>query len=232
MSKVSYPTLEKFLSHPRLERFLYACQNDKNKAVELYKANLEISKSFYPLINITEVVLRNQINNVLTSHFSDPNWILNQRYGFMFDLSLKTGNFFMKTQIDRAEIELRKRNVPISSGRVIAELNFYFWTMFFENQHYKLLKGRPIKIFPNIPAKHGKLEVWSILTKIRKLRNRISHQEPICFNNRTSKIDFSLTIDVYKSIRKITRWIDSDLLIWVKETDSVISEIKKAKSFL
>lgn len=232
MSKISFANLEKFFSPPRLQRFLYACQNDRDKAVALYQANLEISKSFYPLINTIEIVIRNQINNVLTSHFSDSNWILNQRYGFMFDLTLKTGNFFMKTQIDRAEIELRKRNVQITSGRIIAELNFYFWTMFFDNQHYKLLKGKPIKVFSNLPPKHGKTEVWTILTNIRKLRNRISHQEPILFNNRTHQVDFSPVISVYKSIRKLLRWIDANLVFWIKETDLVLSEIKKAKAIL
>lgn len=77
-----------FLSSPRMQRFLDAT-GSKTKAVKLYKANLRIAQSIHPLLGILEVILRNRLNDILSTHFADNNWILNQTTGFMSDSSLK-----------------------------------------------------------------------------------------------------------------------------------------------
>jgi hypothetical protein len=72
----------------RVERYLQATQHSAPRAIELYKLNLKLCQAFHPLLSILEVVLRNRINDVLSEHFDDTNWIINQKNGFMSDPSL------------------------------------------------------------------------------------------------------------------------------------------------
>lgn len=64
-----------------------------------------------------------------------------------------------------------------------------FWTDLFEDHNYKLLQVKPIKIFTKLPRNYGRKEVNEELRKIRLFRNRINHNEPICFYE--NSIDFS-----------------------------------------
>lgn len=68
-----------YFSSARVNRYLLATGNSSNRTMKLYKANLRISQSFHPLLGVFEVVLRNRINDVLTVHFVDPDWIINQK---------------------------------------------------------------------------------------------------------------------------------------------------------
>ena len=77
-----------YLSSSRIDRYLIATENSSTKSVKLYKANLKISQSFHPILGILEVTLRNRINTILAGHFVDPDWIINQKTGFMIDPSL------------------------------------------------------------------------------------------------------------------------------------------------
>lgn len=79
-----------YFSPQRIDRYLVASGNSKARAISLYKANLRVAQSFHPLLGALEVALRNQINTVLTAHFGDADWIINQKKGFMVDPSLIT----------------------------------------------------------------------------------------------------------------------------------------------
>ena len=48
----------------------------------LYFANMKIAQAFHPLLSSFEVILRNQLHYALARHFSDGNWIINQKSGF------------------------------------------------------------------------------------------------------------------------------------------------------
>jgi hypothetical protein len=218
-----------------VHRYLLATNNSTSKAVKLYKANLKISQAFHPLLGILEVILRNRLYDKLTFYFTDPDWILNQKAGFMSDPSLKftykrTGikktNDFLKREINKAERRLQKTSTPITSGKIIAEQTLGFWTDLFEVHHYRLLKGKPIQIFHLLPAGHGRKEVNEELDKVRRFRNRINHNEPICFNG--NNIDFSETLEVHKSIINLLTWIDPEILKLFSDLDKVKKTINKA----
>ena len=65
------------------------------------------------------------------------------------------------------------------------------------------------------------------MNKIREFRNRINHNEPICFNG--NNIDFNYVEDVYNSIIQIINWIDPELINWIQDMDSVMTKISNAK---
>jgi len=66
---MDYSKHEYFFSGIRLARYKSACGGDKDKAVKLYKANLQLSQALYPLISILEVALRNGIDRQLSVYF-------------------------------------------------------------------------------------------------------------------------------------------------------------------
>ena len=201
----------------------------------MYYANARLAQAFQPLISFFEVVLRNQLHYALAHYFNDVQWLLNQKSGFMSDPSLthivkKTGkmkvNDFLKSEVERSERTLigKKRNV--TAGRVIAELNFGFWNSLYETHHYALLKGVPCTIFKTLPAGVGRKEVNQMVQQIRDLRNRISHNEPLCFNNKS--FDMTYASDMYVMIRDFLNWIDPQIVtsLCKERLDHVESEIK------
>jgi len=231
-----FPSFRQYFSASRINRYLAATGNSQSRTVKLYKANLRICQSFHPLLGILEVILRNRLNDVLSAHFTDPDWIINQKTGFMSDPSLtftykKTGqsrtNDFLKREINKAERRLRKTGTPITSGKIIAEQTLGFWTDLLEVHHYKILRGKPIQIFSSLPSGHGRKEVNDELDKIRRFRNRINHNEPVCFN--LNNIDFTNALEVHQSILKVLEWIDPELLKFIKDIDKVQKTIDKAR---
>lgn len=226
-----------YLSSQRIDRYMIATGNRKTNAVRLYKANLKIAQAFHPLLGALEVTLRNRINTILTAHFSDPDWIINQKTGFMVDPSLthidrRTGrrvtNDFLKSSVEKSEKRFRRLAVPITSGKIIADQSIGFWTDLFEVHHYRLLLGRPIQVFNHLPSGHGRSEACDRLNKIRQFRNRINHNEPICFNS--NPIDFTYVEEVYDAIIEIMIWIDPELIKWIKDIDTVRTKIANAKT--
>ena len=233
---MKYQKVRLYLSSQRIDRYLIATGNRKTRAVRLYKANLKIAQSFHPLLGALEVTLRNRINTILSAHFSDPDWIINQKTGFMAAPSLthldrRTGrrvtNDFLKSSVEKSERRFRRLRVPITSGKIIADQALGFWTDLFEVHHYRLLLGRPIQVFHNLPSGHGRSDACDRLNKIRQFRNRINHNEPICFNG--AAIDFTYVEEVYDAIIEILTWIDPELIKWVKDIDMVRTKIASAK---
>lgn len=234
---MNFQEANQYLSRPRFGRYLVATSNDFARAVALYKAGLKIAAAFHPLLGLTEVVLRNQLNTILANHFNDANWILNQKTGFMSDPSLtyinrRTGrtvvNDFLKKSVETAEAHFRRRGIRITAGKVIAEQNLSFWTDLFEVHHYRLLQGRPIQIFQHLPTGKGRLEVWDALTNIRLFRNRINHNEPICFNG--TVIDFTYPEAIYGAIVDILTWISPPVINWTQDIDTIPQTINAAKT--
>ena len=137
-------------------------------------------------------------------------------------------NDFLKNEINKAEKRLQKTRTPISSGKIIAEQTLGFWTDLFEVHHYRLLRGKPIQIFHSLPAGHGRKEVNDELDKVRRFRNRINHNEPICFSG--NNIDFTEAIGVHDSITNLLTWIDPEIIKLIADIDQVKRTIDKAKS--
>jgi hypothetical protein len=223
-------------SSARINRYLIATGNNNTRAIKLYKHNLRVSQSFLPVLSILEVAIRNGISTILTSHFTDPDWIINQKNGFMSHPSLtytkkSTGriaqNDFLKNCVLKSENKLTRQRLPLSSGKIISDQNLGFWTELFELTFYKILNGRSIQIFTNLPPNTNRTDVLNRLHKIRNFRNRISHSEPICFHN--NNIDFSNAIDVYDTIMELFDWIDPDLRKLIKDIDSVAVKITNAQ---
>ena len=223
---MNHKKFSKLYSNARVSRFVKAANGDRRKAQKM---------SFF------EVILRNQLHYALAAHFNDVQWLINQKTGFMSDPSLthtvkKTGkvmvNDFLKKEVERSERTLigKKRNV--TAGRVIAELNLGFWNSLYETHHYALLKGVPCKIFKSLPTGYGRKEVNNAIQEIRTLRNRVSHNEPLCFSNKA--YDMTYAKEMYGKINDFLSWINPDIMVSLKSEslDNVCREIGRAEQIM
>ena len=234
---MNYTQFETYFSTPRLNPYFIACGGDQEKTKNLYKLNIKLSKSFFSLLSVLEVVLRNTLNQKLSSHFSDNDWITSQKTGFMSHPSLtyvdrhtrvSKVNDYLKKEVVNAETKIRKQYGFVTANRVIAEQTLGFWVSLFKNQHYKLLKGTPINIFSRLPSGVNRNHINTMLKDIQGFRNRIYHNEPICFDS-TSNIDVTKAENVSKQIREILDWIDTDICLEmssISDIDDIILELK------
>ncbi|MDR1146734.1 MAG: Abi family protein [Verrucomicrobiales bacterium] len=223
---MDFNQFQKFFSAMRVNRYLQAVHGESDAAIKLYRNNLKIARAFHPLLGIVEVALRNRLNDLLTVYFHDADWIINQKNGFMSDSSLT--NSFLRDEVTRAEKRLKRMGVPVTAGKIIAEQSFGFWSDLFAKYHYRILQGRVIKAFVNLPPNCGRKEVYRKLGQIRKFRNRINHNEPVCFKGDTA--DFTEALKVHQSIVCILQWLGPELSEFVTGLDEVRYEISSAAS--
>jgi len=117
--KMDRKAIKRIISSERLEPYLRHHNNDSDKAVEHYKANIEISESSYPMLSILEVGLRNNIDYQLTRKFNDENWFENNDF-------IKIVSSYQIDNISEARKNIHREKKVVTSGKVIAELSFGF----------------------------------------------------------------------------------------------------------
>jgi hypothetical protein len=209
----------KHFSKPRYNRYLSATGNNIERAQKLYHANIRLAQTFHPILSQFEVVLRNNLNLILSNYFADPNWIINQKTGFMRDTTLRNSKFFLRTSVQNSEAKLARRSLPITSGKIISDQTFGFWLAFFLSHHYSLVGGQPIHIFANKPNTENRASIYSKLDDIKNFRNRVNHCEPLCFNG--PHIDCSLALDIRSKLYNLLSWIDPQLIPFFESIDNI-----------
>jgi hypothetical protein len=210
------------LSSYRYHRYQAATAHDQKRAEQLYTANIKVSKAFYPILSQFEIVLRNNLNNILSTHFSNGNWIISEKNGFMSHSSLRP-NHFLRKSVQNSEHKLNVAAIPITSGKIIADQTFGFWVALYSKEHFLLTKGRTIHAFRFKPSSADRKTIHKRLEQLGKLRNRISHSEPICFNG--NNVDCSHLIDMHTNLYELIGWIDPKLIPFFKALDNIQEEI-------
>ena len=129
----------KTVSQERFEPYRKRYSNDLERGFLLYQANIQISQSFYSSLSILEVALRNAINDSFHVHFKSQQWY-------------KEFPTELKQQIEEVENRLLKSKKPATIDRIIAELNFGFWTILFNRKYARCFWKPLLKAFPKLPS--------------------------------------------------------------------------------
>ena len=166
---------EKVFSTQRMENYFNRYPNDERKAITHYKSNIELSESFYSVLSMFEVALRNSLNRELTEYFGTNDWYLR--------VESVPGLRNLKSSINTAKRHIANRNETITANKVIAELTLGFWVRLF-NAEYELILWKPLrKAFPYLEKqRRQRNNVSAPINKIRDFRNRVFHHEPISWN--------------------------------------------------
>lgn len=146
----------------------------------------------------------------------------------MNDNSLQRSRYYLKNRVQTAERMIRRKGGSVTAGKVIAEQSFGFWTSLFDPHHYRLIGGVVIQSFQHKPSHINRSIISQKLNDIRKFRNRVYHNEPICFDN--SHIDFSKAEEVKDDIYELLSWIDADLHGYVSYFDSIDNKINSVNN--
>lgn len=146
----------------------------------------------------------------------------------MSDPSLQRSRYYLKNNVQKAERLIRRKGGTVTPGKVIAEQSFGFWTSLFDTHHYRLIGGVVIQCFSNKPAHINRSALSQKLNEIREFRNRIYHNEPICFNGNT--INFGSATQIKNDIYQLLDWVDADLSKYVSYFDSITSKIRTANN--
>lgn len=202
--------LEKLLSEKRLSTYYKLFYKNKEKAIEYYRLNIQISESFYPLLSTLEIVLRNSIHSSFSIHFKSADWASKFKQPELID------------QINVSKKKIFTLHNPITADKVVAELTFGFWTSLFNKQYAKDFWKPLMYAFPLLDkANKHRDKISYKLNQVRKFRNRIFHYEPICN-------DLVALAKNRNNILEILNWIDSDIVRWTKQIDRFDNLYKQA----
>ncbi len=211
--------IERIISKERLGPYLKYHSGDFEKAVAHYKANIEISETFYPMLSILEIALRNNLDFQLKRKFNDDNWFENSEF-------IKIVSRFQIDRVSEARNNIFREKKTITTGKIISELSFGFWTSLLDSKFEKTLWKNIRLAFPNCPKSIRKRKTMSSkFNGIRKFRNRIFHHESVTWNITALKN--------YKSeIIEGIDWLDKNLLEWSVELFRFEEVIKKREKLI
>ncbi len=206
--------IEKVFSTERTKRYFdkYA---DEPLAIAHYCANLYLSESFYPILSVFEVALRNSLNRELTTQFGKAEWYDS------FSALPKMSN--LNGEISKAKNHILRRGEALTSSKVIAELTLGFWVRLMNTEYERVLWRDLRRAFPFIPKnERQRANVSAPLNRIRNFRNRIYHNEPIAWNLGN--------IEAFRAeIYQVLHWLNEDLPSFIKSLDRSELMIERAK---
>ena len=171
------------LPQERLENLALKNKGSDLSPGELYILNLGVSADLWILFHILEILLRNAVSDQLVKIFSEKDWwdspeLFHNQEG---------------RDIRRASQSSKDRKGSATKGDVIAGLNLGFWTILFSGSYHKYLWEAGLhNAFKGYSGRRKQLYVG--LERLRKLRNRIAHHEPIL--NRDYLFDLKLLIEI------------------------------------
>lgn len=227
-----FGTIEQYISSPRLNRYLLATNNDKLRALKLYQTNIRLSQSFYPLLSLLEIILRNSLNRTMMSHFKSKNWIVDQTSLFFSD-EIFAPKYYFKTEVNKRISKLKEEKKPITNDNIIAGLTLGFWVAMFYADSFKLLKGAPLKCLSNKPLTVNGTVFKKKLERIRDFRNKIYHNEPIIFTKSLAGdpvFTTSHVYDIYSEIKQIFDYLNLDFKRWTRRIDNIPLEVNRANA--
>ncbi len=186
------------LSIERLESY---GADDANPTVTLarYLLNLALCESLYSPLQLCEVALRNTLHRHLAARLGREDW---------YDAAGFSLTEWGRQEVEKAKVKIVAANHSVTPGRVVAELQFGFWTSLFE-AHYEGRSGfLPVGIrylFPRLPKSlHNRKGIKRTLEEIRLLRNRVFHHERI--------VHWADLEARHRAILDVIGWISPELL--------------------
>lgn len=160
------------LSKPRFQTYLTAAGHDPNRAWRLYLWNARLGESFHFPIQTAEVALRNSVDEVLTHHIG-PNWGTHPKFESLLDERAKQDLAVVKQRI-------KKRGQVADNGQIVAGLSFGFWVQILHKRYNPTIWSRHLSLgFPRLPNHVDLRAIHTRAGSINRLRNRISHHEPL-----------------------------------------------------
>lgn len=207
---------EKVFSTKRMERYFALYPDDEAKAITHYECNLMLSESLYTSLSVLEVTLRNALCRELETMTGREDWYVI----FPTTPGLRSLNHY----ITEANQHITARHEQITPSKIVAELTLGFWVSLLNSEYERTLWQALRRAFPYMPRQERqRRNVSTPLNLFRRFRNRVFHNESICWN--LDRVE-----EIHEEMLKVIGWMNRDLPKWVKEQerfDEVCLEIRK-----
>ena len=173
MAQSFFSEIRRALSSERFESYDYSGSDSDEKMLARYLWNMALCRSLYPVLQGLEIALRNSLHHAISNREGTELWF-RKRHGVV------QGDYG-KSTVGRAISRAKKASGQTTAGHVIAELSFGFWTSLFNRRYDQDLWPALLEdVFPEAPRKIRTTKFMRAeLNKMRNLRNRIFHHEPV-----------------------------------------------------
>lgn len=196
---------EKVFSEKRMERYFILYPNDESRAIKHYQSNIKLTEAFYTSLSVLEVALRNALSRELKTMTGRDDWYV--------IFANTPGLTNLNKYITQASKQIAGRHEQITTSKIIAELTLGFWVSLLNAEYERLLWKDLRRAFPYIPKKDRKRKnVSAPLNRFRAFRNRVFHNESICWNMKKVQ-------EIHDELLLVLEWINKDLPEWLTEID-------------
>ena len=186
------------ISADRMGTYLALTDGSELRALRLYVRNAALASVFLGPIQALEVTLRNTMHRLLSNQYGDD-WY-------------ETVNLAHSQHkaIESAKQALRREGKTETPARIIAASSFGLWVGLLAKGNDRLL-WRPLlhRAFSPTPAR---ADVYDQLDRLRTLRNRIAHHEPIIRRNLRND---------YDRILRLLEMLSPEVADWVRHHSRV-----------
>ncbi len=216
MNNDFFKSLERSISSSRISTYKSNVHTEIETIAD-YVLNAKISQNFYFLLQNLEVSLRNAIYDSFKKNYP------NSDFFYLFENNSFNRYKSKKEKHSRecwkmlCGVKYKLKHMQtLSDGKIIAELNFGFWTELLtsrDNKYTDMWRKIFLDVFPNYKITSSidqdKTSIALKIDDIRNFRNRIFHYEPI-----------------YNQSDLIKKHIDIfDILTWLNEDMKILNEL-------
>lgn len=188
-----------------MDRYFTLYPGNESKAITHYSCNIKMSEAMYVSLSVFEVSLRNAICRELTTMAGRDDW-----YAIFPNTPGLTN---LNKYITQASKRIAGRHEQITPSKIIAELTLGFWVSLLNSEYERSLWKDLRRAFPYIPKSHKKRKnISAPLNRLRAFRNRVFHNESICWN-------ISHVRDIHEEIITVLGWINKDIPLWLSQID-------------
>ncbi len=208
-------------SAERLKSFIYSKEDTIDDIIQHYSDNMQISQALYIDLCTLEIILRNAIDTVFKSCFSE-NWLENEiKNNSLLD---KNDYQILLNAYELTLKECKSSAKEMTTGKIIANLTFGFWTNLCTKKYSIKIWNKLSRfkgVFVNYPNNKPEIAVVSKkLYTIRKLRNRIFHYEQIFKYPKK-------TLELYNIILEIISYLPQDKFKLAEKTSTFLTTYNK-----
>ncbi len=213
--------LVKLLSAERLKALTELTASEQT-AIEMHQATLALGAKLMSIVATVEISLRNSVCENLNHHFAVDTWLLQPPIPFEWKKperdkamlaqdSAQRAAYSKLSQAEKGALDAlaypygrpantthakrakdRRKRIPVSTGKVVAELTLYFWKRLYGPEYEQTLWRPTLKrTFPDKRIKRA--DIASNLENIYQARNRLAHHEPVLhkrFNDTISSLRY------------------------------------------
>lgn len=195
----------KVFSDKRMERYFALYPHDEQRAITHYRCNIQLSEAMYVSLSVFEVTLRNALCRELQQMTGRDDWYA------VFPNTPGLSN--LNRYITQAAKQISGRHEQTTPSKILAELTLGFRVSLFNSEYERILWKDLRRAFPFMPkTMRQRKNVSAPLNRFRAFRNRVFHNESICWNVRRVS-------DIHTEIVEVLGWMNRDEPGWLAQSD-------------